>query len=322
MHAIYIKSPEELVYAETPMPSPKDGEVLIRVAAAGINRADILQRQSKYPPPPGASNVMGMEVSGEIAAVGQGVKRWKAGDKVCALIEGGGYAEYAVAREGQCFPVPKNISMIEAAALPEALVTVYANLFDGTVKAGETILVHGGSSGIGTTAIQMAKLFGVKIFVTAGSDEKCEACRKLGADLAINYKTEDFVAAVEKATGGQGVNAVLDMVGGDYVNRNLATLASFGRHISIATQQGKNATVDFRLIMQKRAVVTGSTLRGRSPEEKARLCREVEAKVWPWVEKGQLKPLIYKTFPIKNALDAHKMMESSAHIGKITLEVA
>jgi NADPH2:quinone reductase len=315
--------PDVLQWAEAPTPQPQENEVLIRVMAAGINRADLLQRQGKYPPPPGASPIIGMEVAGEIAVTGNKVSRWKVGDKICALLTGGGYAEYAVAPEGQCLPAPPNLSMAEAAALPEAIVTVWANLFEtAALKSGETALVHGGSSGIGTTAIQMVKLSGAKIFVTAGSDEKCAACKKLGADLAINYKKEDFVAVIERETSGRGADAVLDMVGGDYVLRNLAALAPFGRHVSIAAQQGRQATIDIALVMQKRLVITGSTLRARSKEEKARLMHDVEKNIWPWVISGAFKPLIYKVYPIKNAAEAHKVMESGAHIGKIVLEVA
>jgi NADPH:quinone reductase len=326
MHAIICSSfgaPEVMQWTERPVPQPADNEVLIKVAAAGVNRADTMQRQGKYPPPPGASDIMGMEVSGEILALGTKASRWKIGDKVCALLAAGGYAEYAVAPEGQCLPVPSNISMTEAAVLPEALITVWANLFEsGALKPGETALVHGGSSGIGTTAIQMVKLFGAKIFVTVGTNEKAEACKKLGADLVINYKTEDFVTVIERATNKRGVDVVLDMVGGDYIARNLLALAPLGRHVSIATQQGKPSTIDMRLVMQKRLTITGSTLRSRSGGEKARLVHEIEKQVWPWVVSDALKPLIHHAYPIKNVAEAHKMMESSAHIGKIALEVA
>jgi putative PIG3 family NAD(P)H quinone oxidoreductase len=326
MHAIVCATfgaAEVLQWAEVPTPQPEAGEVLIKVAAAALNRADLLQRQGKYPPPEGASEILGLEVSGTIAALGEGVSSWNIGDKVCALLSGGGYAEYAVAAEGQCLPVPSCLSMTEAAALPEALVTVWANVFEAAkLKPGETVLAHGGGSGIGTTAIQMVKLFGAKILVTVGSEDKAEACRKLGADLVINYKAEDFVAAALTATKGRGVDVVLDMIGGDYVNRNLALLAPFGRHVSIATQQGSVAPVDVRLVMQKRLTITGSTLRGRPAAEKARLVAEIERNVWPWVVSGKLKPLIYGVYPIKNAVEAHKMMESGAHLGKIALEVA
>lgn len=325
MHAIICPEfgpPDVLRWEKADTPQPKVGEILIKISYAGLNRADLMQRQGKYPPPEGASSIMGMEVSGEVAAVGTGVQRWKIGDKVCALLSGGGYAEFATAPEGQCLPIPANLSLREAAALPEALATVWANVFEsGGLKAGESVLVHGGSSGIGTTAIQMAKLFGAKIFVTVGNEEKAEACRRLGADLVINYQTNDFVAEVENATGKRGVDVVLDMVGGDYVNRNLSVLAPHGRHVSIATQKGRMANVDIGLLMRKRAILTGSTLRGRSIEEKSRIIAEIEKKVWPWVAEGKLKSLVYKSYPIKNAAEAHKMMESGAHIGKIALEV-
>jgi NADPH2:quinone reductase len=310
MYAIICPNPggpENLEWAEVPTPQPQDDEVLIKVAAAGINRSDIL----------------GLEVAGEVVAAGAKVTRWKTGDKVCALLTGGGYAEYAVAPAGQCLPIPSHLSMIEATALPEALITVYANLFvAAAMQPGETVLVHGGASGVGTAAIQMLKLSGAKIFVTAGSDEKCAACRKLGADLAINYDAEDFVAAVERETSGRGVDIVLDMIGGDYVLRNLAALAPLGRHISISTQHGKTATVDLRLVMQKRLIMTGGTFRSRPKAEKIKYLTEMEDKIWPWVASGALKPLIYKTWPIKNAVEAHKMMESGVYIGKIVLEVA
>ncbi len=326
MYAILCRGyggPEVLAWVESPMPIMGVGEVLIKVAAAGVNRADILQRQGKYPPPEGASHIMGMEVSGEVVATAPDVQRWKVGDKVCALLSGGGYAEYVAAPEGQCLPLPQNISMIEAASLMETIVTVWANVFETAgLRKDETILVHGGSSGIGITAIQLAKIFGAKIFVTAGNDEKCFACQSLGADLAINYHDEDFVSAIMTATNKRGVDVVLDMIGGDYVTRNLSVLAPFGRHVSIATQKGSSVTVDMRQIMQKRLTLTGSTLRARPGEEKARLVREVEQNIWPLVEEKRFKSLIYQVVPIKNASEAHKVMESSAHIGKIILEVA
>lgn len=312
-----------MVWQEAPTPEPQTGEILVKVMAAGVNRADLMQRQGKYPPPAGASDILGLEVSGEVAALGANTSRWKIGDKVCALLSGGGYAEWVNVPEAHCLPVPANLPLRDAAALPETITTVWANLFEaGGLQSGETALVHGGSSGIGTTAIQMAKLFGAKIIVTVANDEKAEACRQLGADLVINYNRQDFVEAVSTFTNGQGANVVLDMVAGDYINRNLAAMAPFGRHVSIATQQGRVAPVDFRLVMQKRLTITGSTLRGRSISEKARLMAEIEQKVWPRVASGQFKPLIYQAYPIKNAPEAHKMMESGAHIGKILLEVA
>lgn len=310
-------------WLEQPMPVPQAGDVLIKVAAAGINRADILQRQGKYPPPPGCSDIIGLEVSGEVVALGPMTSRWKIGDKICALLSDGGYAEYVAVSERQCLPVPPDLSLIEAAALPEAVTTVWANLFEAAaLKPHESVLVHGGTSGIGSTAIQMVKLFGAKIFVTAGSEEKCAACCAIGADLAVNYKTEDFVAVIEKATGGRGIDVVLDIVGGDYVARNLSILAPGGRHVSIATQGGRQASIDIGQVMRKKLMLTGSTLRHRPSAEKARLLAQIEAKIWPNVLSGNLKPLIYNVFPIKNAAAAHKVMESGAHIGKIVLEVA
>ncbi|MDE2030570.1 MAG: NAD(P)H-quinone oxidoreductase [Alphaproteobacteria bacterium] len=326
MHAIICDGsgpPEVMRIAAHPMPVPGEGEVLIKVAAAGVNRADILQRKGKYPPPPGASDILGMEVAGIVAAHGANVRRWETGDKVCTLLAGGGYAEYAVAPENHCLPVPESLSLTEAALLPEAVVTVYANIFeDGHLRPRETILVHGGSSGIGTTAIQMVKLHGADIIVTAGSDEKCDACRKLGADAAINYNGADFAEAVKAVTNGRGVDIVLDMVGGDYVMRNLSVLAPRGRHLSIATQKGVRAEVDVGLVMRKRLTITGSTLRGRDEAEKARLIAGIEEKIWPWVMDGRLKPVVFQAFPLKNAGQAHKVMESGAHIGKIALEVS
>lgn len=305
------------------MPQPSSGEVLIKIAAAGVNHADLLQRKGKYPPPQGASEILGLEVAGEVSALGPKTSRWKVGDKVCALLSGGGYAEYVAVSEEHCLAIPACLSMREAAALPEAVATVWANLFQAAkLTPADTVLAHGGSSGIGTTAIQMVKLFGAKIFVTVGSEAKAEACRKLDADLVINYKTEDFVERVLQATNGQGTNIVLDMVGGDYVNRNLAALAPLGTHISIATQQGRMASVDLRLVMQKRLTLTGSTLRARPNDEKARLIDEIRQNVWSWVAGGKLKPLIYQCFSIKNAAEAHKVMESGAQIGKIVLEAA
>lgn len=316
--------PEVLQWGEAPMPVPRADEVLIKVAAAGVNRADLLQRQGKYPPPAGASSIIGLEVAGEVVALGgPDAARWKVGDKVCALLPGGGYAEYVAVAWRHCLPAPPNLSMNEIAALPESIATVWRNVFQiAALKTSETILVHGGASGIGTAAIQIVKLFGAKIFVTVGSEEKADACRKLGADLAINYKKEDFVTAIEQVAGKEGLDAVLDMVGGDYVNRNLKLLGRGGRHVNIATQQGAQASVDMRLIMHKQLTLTGSTLRGQSQGLKGDLLQEIEKKVWPWVISGKYKPLIYKTFPIKNASEAHKMMESGAHIGKIILEVA
>jgi putative PIG3 family NAD(P)H quinone oxidoreductase len=282
-----------------------------------------LQRQGRYPPPPGASDIPGLEVAGEVVALGPGAGRWKIGDKVCALLSGGGYAEYVNAPAVQCLPIPEGLTTSQAAALPECAVTVWANVFETAgLQPGESVLVHGGASGIGTTAIQMVKANGSHVFVTVGSEQKAEACRKLEADLAVNYTTHDFVKVIQDKTQGRGVDVVLDMIGGDYVPRNLTILSAGGRHVSIATQKGTTAIVDLRQIMLKRLIVTGSTLRGRSAEEKGRLVRHVEEKVWPWIGQGNLNPLIYNVVPIQNVAEAHKMMESGAHMGKIILEVS
>jgi putative PIG3 family NAD(P)H quinone oxidoreductase len=315
--------PEVMQWAQIPMPVPEADEVLLKIAAAGLNNADLLQRRGKYPPPPGASPILGMEASGVVAAIGNKVTRWKVGDKVCALLAGGGYAEYAAVAESQCLSLPSGLSLTESAALPEGVFTVWANIFEsGALKPGETVLVHGGAGGIGSTAIQMIKAFGARVITTVSNTQKAEACLKYGADSIINYKESDFVEATLRETGKKGADIVLDILGGDYVARNLSVLAPLGRHVSIATQAGGVASVDMREVMKKRLTLTGSTLRSRDRAEKARLAREIEAKVWPWVVTGKVKPLIYKTLPIKNAAEAHKMMESGQHIGKITLEVA
>ena len=324
MTVIGIKAPggpEVLVPEERQVPTPGEGELLIRVRAAGVNRPDVMQRKGLYPPPPGASDIPGLEIAGEIAALGPAIRRWKEGDRVMSLVSGGGYAEYCVATATHTLPV-SGLPMQDAAAVPETFFTVWHNVFErGALNAGETLLVHGGSSGIGTTAIQLAKQFGAKVFVTAGSDEKCEACRKLGADLAINYKTEDFVAIAKKATDGKGVDLILDMVGGDYIERNYEAAAVEGRIVQIAFQGSPKATVDFRRIMLKRLHHTGSTLRSRSTADKAAIARAVEDKVLPLLADGRVKPVLYKTFPLKDAAAAHALMESSAHIGKIVLAV-
>jgi len=324
MTVIGIKAPggpEVLVPEERQVPTPGEGELLIRVRAAGVNRPDVMQRKGLYPPPPGASDIPGLEIAGEIAALGPAIRRWKEGDRVMSLVSGGGYAEYCVATATHTLPV-SGLPMQDAAAVPETFFTVWHNVFErGALNAGETLLVHGGSSGIGTTAIQLAKQFGAKVFVTAGSDEKCEACRKLGADLAINYKTEDFVAIAKKATDGKGVDLILDMVGGDYIERNFEAAAVEGRIVQIAFQGSPKATVDFRRIMLKRLHHTGSTLRSRSTADKAAIARAVEDKVLPLLADGRVKPVLYKTFPLKDAAAAHALMESSAHIGKIVLAV-
>lgn len=304
-----------LTVTERPKPEPEEGEVLIRVHAAGINRPDIIQRLGKYPPPEGITDIPGLEVAGEI--VKSCSSDWKEGDRVCALLAGGGYAEYAVAPAGQCLPVPVNLGMTEAAALPETVFTVWNNVFErGKLKTGETLLVHGGTSGIGTTAIQMAKVLGAKVFATAGSDGKCAACIKLGADLAVNYKTQDFTKEIKEP-----VNVVLDMVGGDYVGKNLSLLAEDGRHVSIAFLQGPKAEIDIRMIMQKRLMLTGSTLRPRPAQEKAYLAANIRKHIWPEIENGKIKPVIFRTFAFDHAAEAHKELEKGDHIGKIVLQL-
>jgi NADPH:quinone reductase len=325
MTAIAIRAPggpEVLVPEERPMPTLGPGEVMVKVAAAGVNRPDVAQRMGFYPPPKGASDIPGLEIAGEIVAVESGVKRWKAGDKVTALVAGGGYAEYCPVHESNALPIPAGLSLIEAAAIPETFFTVWHNVFErGALKAGETLLVHGGSSGIGTTAIMLANAFGARVITTAGSAEKCDACRKLGADVAINYKTEDFVAATKEATGGKGAELILDMVGGDYIDRNYEAAALDGRIVQIAFQGPSKANVDFRRLMLKRLHHTGSTLRSRPVSEKAAFAHAIEDKVWPLIAAGKVKPIIYRTFPLKEAAAAHALMESSAHIGKIVLTV-
>jgi len=324
MTAIGIKAPggpEMLVPEQRPMPVPGEGELLIRVRAAGVNRPDVMQRKGLYPAPKGAPDIPGLEIAGEIAALGPAIKRWKEGDRVMALVVGGGYAEYCLAYALHTLPV-STLPVIDAAAVPETTFTVWHNVFErGGLKDGETLLVHGGSSGIGTTAIQLAKAFGAKVFVTAGSEEKCEACRKLGADLAVNYKTGDFVAAVKDATGGKGADVILDMVGGDYIERNYEAASVEGRIVQIAFQGSPKATVDFRRIMLKRLHHTGSTLRARSVADKGAIARAVEEKVLPLLASGKVKPILFKTFPLREAAAAHALMESSAHIGKIVLTV-
>ena len=314
--------PEVLNLIERPLPAPKQGEVLIKVAAAGINRADCYQRQGAYPPPPGASDILGLEVSGTIAALGEGVINWKVGDNVCALVSGGAYAQYCTAHSGSCFAIPTGYDWVKAAALPETLMTVWSNVWlRAGLKPGETLLVQGGSSGIGTTAIQLAKALGHRVFVTAGSAEKCAACEKLGAEKAINYHTEDFVEVVKKLTDGRGVNVILDMVGGDYIPRELNALAEEGRIVLIAFQRGMQASVDLGLIMRRRLTVTGSTLRARDETFKTAVANAVKEKIWPLLESGKLAPVISATFPLAQAADAHRLMESSQHIGKIILQV-
>ena len=322
MTAIGIKAaggPDMLVPEERPVPAPREGEILVKAAAAGVNRPDVMQRMGLYPPPPGAPDIPGLEIAGDVVALGPGVRRWKIGDRVMALVVGGGYAEYCVAHEGHALPVA-GLSMVEAAAIPETFFTVWHNTFErGGLKSGETLLIHGGSSGIGTAAIQLAKSFGACVITTAGSEEKCAACRNLGADVAINYRTEDFVAATKAATDDKGAEVVVDMVGGDYIARNYEAAAVEGRIVQIAFQGSPKATVDFRRIMLKRLHHTGSTLRSRSVADKAAIARAVEDNVLPLITAGKVKPVIYKTFPLTAAAAAHALMETSAHIGKIVL---
>jgi len=325
MRAIEITlpgGPEVLRVTQRPVPVPAVDEVLIEVAAAGVNRPDVLQRKGGYPPPPGASDIPGLEVAGTIVAAGAGANEWRTGDRVCALVTGGGYAEYVAAPAPQCLPIPRGLTLIEAAGLPETFFTVWVNVFERAgLKAPETLLIQGGSSGIGVTAIQMARAFGHRVFVTAGSADKCAACEKLGASRAINYRTEDFVAVVKALTGGKGVDVILDMVGGDYVPRELACLADDGRLSLIAFLGGTKATIDMTDILRRRLTITGSTLRARSVEFKAAIAQALKQKVWPLVEAGKIRPVIYRTFRLDEASAAHALMESSAHVGKIILEV-
>ena len=325
MNAIEIVQPggpDVLRLRQLPVPVPQQGEILVKVHAAGVNRPDVLQRKGGYPPPPGAPATPGLEIAGEVVASGSGTKRFGAGDRVCALVPGGGYAEYAVVAEDNALPVPAGLSMIEAAAIPETFFTVWTNVFDrGGLKPGETLLVHGGSSGIGTTAIMLAKALGSQVIVTAGSGDKCAACIGLGADRAINYRNEDFVEAVKQETGGKGADVILDMVGGAYVTRNLAAAAMHGRIVQIAFQQGSKVEVDLLPIMLKRLILTGSTLRPRSVAEKAVIAHALEERVWPLIAAGKCKPVIFRTFPLAEAGKAHQLMESSEHIGKIVLSV-
>jgi NADPH2:quinone reductase len=314
--------PEVLRARRLATPTPAAGQILVRVAAAGVNRPDIQQRIGAYPPPPGHSPLPGLEIAGEVVAVGPGGGRWKVGDKVCALVNGGGYAEYCIAEETAALPVPEGLDMIQAAGLPETAFTVWNNVFErGGLKAGEWFLVHGGTSGIGTMAIQLAKAFGAKVMTTAGSEAKCAAARALGADVAVNYRTVDFVKAAREATAGRGIDVTLDMVGGDYTDRNIIAAAEDGRIVQIATLAGPEAKINVARLMVKRITLTGSTLRPRTREVKAGFARELEAKVWPLIAQGRIKVVVDGTYPLAAAADAHRRMETSQHIGKIVLKV-
>jgi len=323
MIAIEIREPGEpdvLVPVERPIPVPAEGEVLIRVAAAGVNRPDVFQRRGRYAPPPGASDTPGLEVSGTIETVGPGVTGVAAGDAVCALVSGGGYAEYCVAPAPQCLPVPRGMDVVTAAAIPETFFTVWTNVFQrGRLQPGESLLVHGGSSGIGTTAIQLAKARGARVFATAGSADKCAACERLGAERCVDYRTSDFVPVVRELTGGRGVDVVLDMVGGDYFARNLDVLAVEGRLVEIATLHGVKAEVNLQAVMARRLTITGSTLRPRPIADKAAIASELRQHVWPLLEDGTVKPVIHARFPLRDAAEAHRVMESSVHTGKLLL---
>jgi len=312
--------PEVLLPETRAVPLPGPGEILVKVAAAGVNRPDVAQRAGAYPPPPGASDLPGLEISGEVVAVGAGTSKHKLGDKVMSLVAGGGYAQYCIAQDAQAISVPAGLSMQEAGAIPETLMTVWHNVFErGALKPGETLLVHGGSSGIGTMAIQLAKALGSKVIVTVGGQDKVDACLKLGADRAINYKTEDFVAEVKTATGGAGANVILDMVGGDYIERDLKAAALEGRIVQIAFLKGAKVEVDLMRLMLRRLTLTGSTLRIQSTEAKARMAKAIEQRIWPLVAAGKLKPVIDSTFPLKEAAKAHRRIDAPDHIGKIVL---
>jgi putative PIG3 family NAD(P)H quinone oxidoreductase len=311
--------PEVLRPAERPTPSPGPDEVLVKVEAAGVNRPDLNQRQGKYPPPPGASDIPGLDVAGTVVAVGAHVSRWREGDRVCALVAGGGYAEYCVVPAPQCLPIPDGLTAVEAGALPETFFTVWTNLFQtGRLSAGERALIHGGTSGIGTTAIMLGRAFGATMFATAGSDEKCAACERLGA-TAINYRTADFVTAIREHTGGRGVDIVLDIMGGDYTSRNLDCLAQFGRLVQIGLQGGARTEINLSTVMQRRLVITGSTLRPRSVEEKGAIARDLESQVWPLLARRQVMPVIYRTFALDQASESHRLLESGSVIGKLVL---
>lgn len=314
--------PEVLQPAAMPVPVPGPGQLLVKVAAAGVNRPDVQQRMGAYPPPAGHSPLPGLEIAGEVAATGPNVARWKVGDKVCALVNGGGYAEYCIAEDVQALPIPKGLSMAEAGGVPETYFTVWNNVFErGALEAGDWFLIHGGTSGIGTTAIQLAKAFGARVIATAGSADKCQVCRDLGADYAVDYKTEDFVAVVKEVTGGHGIDVTLDMVGGDYTERNIAAAAEDGRIVQIATLAGPMSTITLPRLMMKRLTLTGSTLRPRTRDVKARFARALEKKVWPLLDAGRVKIVMDSTFPLADAAGAHRRMETSQHVGKIVLTV-
>jgi NADPH:quinone reductase len=325
MTAIEITTPggpDVLKPARVPTPQPGSGQILVKVAAAGVNRPDLMQRAGSYPPPPGHSPLPGLEIAGEVAAVGDGVTRWKLGDKVCALVNGGGYAEYCIAEEPIALPIPANLDMVHAGAIPETFFTVWNNVFErGRLAAGEWLLVHGGSSGIGTTAIQLAKALGANVIATAGSAEKSKACLELGADRAINYRTEDFVAAAREATGGKGPDVTLDMVGGDYTERNIAAAAEEGRIVQIAVLGGAEVKINIARLMMKRLTLTGSTLRPRTRAAKAGFARALETQVWPLLAAGKVKVVMDSTFALAKAADAHRRLETGAHIGKVVLVV-
>jgi NADPH2:quinone reductase len=323
MRAVEITKPggpEVLKAADRPVPAPRENEILVKVAAAGVNRPDVLQRTGNYPVPSDASDLPGLEVAGEVVKVGSSVKHFKPGDLVCALVHGGGYAEYCVAPEVQALPIPKGLTPVQAASLPETFFTVWSNVYDrGRLAPGETLLVQGGTSGIGVTAIQMAAAMGNRVLATAGSDEKCAACLRLGAERAFNYRTQDFEKEIHAATGGRGVNVILDMVGGDYVPRELKCLAEEGRLVFIAYLRGPKTELNIDTVMRRRLTITGSTLRPRPVEFKGAIARSLREKIWPLIEAGRIKPEIYKTFPLEQAAEAHRLMESSQHIGKIVL---
>ena len=325
MRAILIEAPggpEMLKPGRRPVPAPGPREILVQVAAAGVNRPDVGQRQGTYPPPPGASDIPGLEIAGEVVALGDGVQRWRKGDRVCALVAGGGYAEYATVHETNALPVPDGLTLVEAAGLPETYFTVWSNVFArGRLGAGEALLVHGGTSGIGTTAIQLAKAFGAFVMTTAGSAAKCDACLRLGADVAVNYREQDFVAETKAATGGRGADVILDMVGGSYIARNYEAAAPDGRIVQIAFLEGAKVEIDFRRLMLKRLTHTGATLRSRPVADKATIAAALEAKVWPLIARGNARPVIHTVLPLEQAAQAHALMETSAHIGKIMLKV-